>query len=60
MHLIGRDKADKVMFIVVNCALAIVWTRFLVSVIGQWESMKLNIRDDVGLFMFFSVVCGWP
>lgn len=46
-------KIEKVVFIVCNLALAVVWLHFLVRLIMRWNGISTNIRYDVGLFMMF-------
>ena len=53
MSSIRGDKDEKAVFVIVNVALVIVWTRFLIRLITRWNVMEPNVRGHVGLFMLF-------
>ena len=55
MRSIMGDKSEKVVFVLLNLALAAVWVLFLIHLISRWNVLPANIRDGAGLFvMFFS------
>ena len=40
-----------IVFVLINVAASLMWLRFLVRLIGQWNLMKPDIRDTLGAFM---------
>jgi len=57
MEWIKGDKSEKIMFIIVNLALAAGCLRFLAHLVSQWNLMAVNIRDCAGAFVaFFSLL----
>lgn len=53
LQWIKGEKSEKVAFVVANLALLAVWLHFLVRLIGRWNGMAANLRNDVGAFMVF-------
>jgi hypothetical protein len=53
MPLITGDKSEKVVFVIVNIALAYVWLSFIMRLIARWNVMNPSIHGPVGLFMMF-------
>ena len=40
-------------FVLVNVVASLMWLRFLVRLIGQWNLMKSDVRETVGSFLVF-------
>jgi predicted tellurium resistance membrane protein TerC len=50
-------QTKRIGFVFVNVAVALMWLRFLVRLIGQWNLMKPDIRYATVIFMaFFSLL----
>ena len=51
--MITVDKSEKVVFVFLNVALAVVWVRFLIYLITRWNFMGSNVRVPISSFMLF-------
>ncbi len=47
------DRSEKAVFVFLNVVLAVIWIRFLVRLIAQWNIMAPSIRDHACVFMAF-------
>jgi predicted tellurium resistance membrane protein TerC len=46
-------QTNKIVFVLANVVLSLLWLRFLVRLIEQWNLMKPDIREGVGVFLAF-------
>jgi len=44
-------QTKRIVFVLANVVVSLIWLRFLVRLIEQWSLMKPDIRDSVGSFM---------
>jgi hypothetical protein len=44
-------QSKRIVFAIANVVISLIWLRFLVRLIEQWNSMKPDIRDAAGIFM---------
>jgi predicted tellurium resistance membrane protein TerC len=46
-------ETKRIVFVLANVVASLMWLRFLVRLIQQWNLMKPDIRDAAGIFMVF-------
>ena len=46
-------QTKRIVFALANVVIALLWLRFLVRLIEQWNLMKPDIRDAAGIFLVF-------
>ena len=46
-------QTKRIVFVLANVFASVMWLRFLVRLIEQWNLMKPDIRDAAGIFMVF-------
>jgi len=46
-------QTKRIVFVLANVVASLMWLRFLVRLIEQWNLMKPDIRDAAGIFMVF-------
>ena len=46
-------QTKRIVFVLANVVASLMWLRFFVRLIEQWNLMKPDIRDAAGIFMVF-------